>query len=466
MKSTVEALEGNKVKVVVDIEEAEFDRDLDAAFQRLAREVRLPGFRPGKAPRKVLEARIGQEYARQEAFREALPNYYTEAVKEHEVDVIAPPEIDITNGTESGPVTFDAVVEIRPSITVSGYDALEIEIEAPEVANDDLDEAVDRFRGGFGELVTVERAGADGDQAVIDIETMHEGEPVPGFTTTGYSYKLGSGAIGIEAFDENLIGASAGDVVEFTADHPDEDEEEPLEFTVTVGEVQETVLPEATDEWVAQNSEFASVDELREDYRSNMTTAKINQAQAMRRNKIAEALAALVEDDEVPPAMIEMETENQAQDMAMRLRAQGMELDTFMQMTGQTQEDLVAQFRVQAENSARLDLALRAIADAEKLDVSDADIDEQLDELATQIQRDLDEVRADFVDAGRMPALRSDLLKEKAFDWVTERANLVDGDGQPVSPDALQLPTQDDEADAAAEDSSEAADVEPGEDDK
>jgi trigger factor len=461
VRSTVEALEGNKVKLVVEVEESEFERDLDEAFKRLAREVRLPGFRPGKAPRKVLEARIGQSYARDEAFREALPTYYSEAIKEHEVDVIAPPEIDITNGHDAGPVSFDAVVEIRPSIPIDGHQVLQVEIPPIYVAESDIDEAVDRLRSRFAELATVDRPGAAGDSAVIDIETMHGGEPVPGFTAEGYVYEIGSGAAGIDALDEHLEGASAGDVLEFESAHPDEDEEEALEFSIEVKEIQERVLPEATDEWVAENSEFDTLAELRADYRSNMERARINQALAARRNGVIEHLTGLVDDDLVPGAMVDMEVENRAQDMAIRLQAQNIELQTFLQMTGQSQEQFVAELRSQAGTAAKLDLALRAVAEAEGLTVAEEEVAEQLATIAEQIDRDVDQVRAEFTEAGRLPALRSDLLKTKALDWVIERAEIVDEDGQQVSSDALQLPTED-ESSGGADD--EHVDVGSGED--
>ena len=465
VKSTIEALEGNKVKVVVEVEESEFEKDLDAAFKRLAKEVRLPGFRPGKAPRKVLEARIGQSYARDEAFRQALPTYYTEAVKEHEVDVIAPPEIDITNGQEDGPVSFDAIVEIRPTISVEGYDGLEVEVPAIEVGEDELDDVIDRMRTKFGELETVDRSGVEGDRAVIGIETEHGGEPVAGFTTEGYVYEIGSGAAGIVELDEHLTGASAGDTLTFSADHPDEDEDEALEFTIEVQEIQEMVLPEATDEWVAENSEFETLDEMRADYRKNMETARVNQAQVARRNGVAEQLSDLVDEDLVPEAMVDMELENRVQDMGMRLQAQGIDFENFLQMTGQNREDMLGELRGQATTSSRLDLALRAIAEAESLEITDEEIDEQLTEVAEQIESSLGDVRTDFASAGRLPTLRSDLQKSKALDWVIERANLVDEDGRHVSPDGLQLPTQDEVSDDSAA-ASEAAVAGPGEDDQ
>jgi trigger factor len=443
VKSTVEPLEGNKVKVVVELDEDEFEKDLDAAFRRLAKEVRLPGFRPGKAPRKVLEARIGQEYARGEAFREALPNYYSAAVREHEVDVIAPPEIDITSGEDAGAVTFDAVVEIRPSIEVSGYDALEVELPAIAVEDDDVDEAVDRMRKQFSELQTVDRAAAAGDSVVIDIAATHQGEPIPGMTTDGYNYEVGSGATGIDEIDENLTGASAGDTLEFTAAHPDEDEEEPLEFSITVTEVQERVLPEPTDEWVSENSEFETLADLRADYRDRMERTRVMQARNVRQNRLAELLAELVDADSVPPAMIENETENRLQDMAMRLQAQGLQFDQFLQMTGQDPQAMMGEMRTQGEVTAKLDLALRAIAVQESITVDDGELDSELETVAEQFQRTVEQVREELVEAGQLPAVKADLLKQKTMDWLIERVKLVDEDGQPVSADALEMPDDD-----------------------
>ena len=445
MKSTVEPLEGNKVKLVVELDEDEFEKDLDAAFSRLAREVRLPGFRPGKAPRKVLEARIGQGYARGEAFREALPNYYSAAVREHEVDVIAPPEIDITAGEEDGAVVFDAVVEVRPSVEIDGYSSLEVEVPAVEVSDEDVEEAVDRMRKQFSDLETVDRAAAEGDSVVIDISATHEGEAVPGMTTDGYNYEVGSGATGIDEIDENLTGASAGDELEFTAKHPDEDEEEPLHFSIKVAEVQERVLPEPTDEWVSENSEFSTIDELRADYRSRMEETRVAQARNARQNNLAEKVAELVDDDLVPDALVDGETENRIQDMAMRLQAQGIEFEQYMQLTGQDPQAMMGELRTQAQVTAKLDLALRAIAAQESITVTDEELDDELQTVAERFERSVDQVREELAEAGQLPAVKADLLKTKTMDWLLERITLVDEDGQPVSADALELPDDADE---------------------
>jgi trigger factor len=449
VRSTVEALEGNKVKVVVEVEEAEFEKDLDAAFARLAKEVRLPGFRPGKAPRKVLEARIGQGYARDEAFREALPTYYSKAVIEHEVDVIAPPEIDITTGMENGPVVFDAVVEIRPSVTVDGYQDLEVEIPSFTVTDEDVDEAVDHLRSRFSELQTVDRPAANGDTVTIDIAVIHDDVEVPGMTTDDYSYEVGSGATGIPEMDEHLDGASAGDELDFEAAYPgDEDgEEPPLEFTISVREVQEKVLPEPTDEWVSENTEFDTLDELRADYRSKMERSRIMNAQATRRNKIAEAVAELVDADAVPEAMVDSEVENRIQDMAMRLQAQGLSFDQYLQFSGQDRDTMLGDIRDSAGTSARLDLALRAIAAHETIVVTDDEINEEIADAAQRFDRPAAELWAEFAEHGHLPSVRADLLKSKTLDWLIERIRVVDEDGQVVAADALELPEEEESAD-------------------
>ena len=241
MKTTVEPLEGNLVKVSVELDESEFERDIDAAFRRIAREVRIPGFRPGKAPRRVLEARLGPGVARQEALREALPSYYARAVSESEVDVIAPPEIDITTGEEEGPVAFDAVVEVRPKVDVPGHGNLRITLPSPEVTDEEVDAQIERLRSNMGELTSVDRSAKDGDQVSIDIAGSVDGEPVPGLTAEDYLYPVGSGSV-VPELDARLTGAKVGDILEFDAENP-QDADVTIQFRVLVKDVKEQVLP-------------------------------------------------------------------------------------------------------------------------------------------------------------------------------------------------------------------------------
>lgn len=453
MKATVETLEGNKVKVSVEVDEAEFESAVDDAFRRIAREVRIPGFRPGKAPRRVLEAQLGSGFAREEALRHALPEYYAEAVKEHEVDVIAPPEIDITTGEETGPVAFDAVVEVRPTIEVTGHHDLTVTIPSPVVTDEEVDAQVERLRANFAELAPVDRPATDGDNVTIDIAGWEDDEPVSGLTADDYLYEVGAGAV-VAEIDDQLRGAKVGDILEFTAEHPDPDSEAELRLRILVKEVKEKVLPDVDDEWANEASEFDTVEELREDLRKRSATTKVVMAQMSLRNEAAQQAGALVDLDDVPEAMVAAEMEHRLQDMAMRLQAQGMELETYLQLSGQDQEAFIAELREAAELAARADLALRGIAAAEGLEATEDELDEELEKLAERVEQTPAEVRLALEEGGQLPAVRSDLAKRKALDWLVEHVDVLDEEGTPVDRADLTVPGDDDENDSDSNDDS------------
>ena len=262
MKSTVEPLEGNKVKLSVEVDASEFEPAVDAAFKKIAREVRLPGFRPGKAPRKVLEARLGPLAGREQALHDSLPEYYSAAVIEHDVDVIAAPEIDITGGQETGDIAFDAVVEVRPSIKVPGYERAERHARAPRRRRGrprcpDRPHARPR-QHARGRGAAHRRRATRSRSTSPARSTARRSRASPPTTT---ATPVGSGAITPEV-DEQLVGAEAGAALSFAATHPDPDEDRELQFELTVKEVKEKVLPELTDEWASEASEFETVAEL------------------------------------------------------------------------------------------------------------------------------------------------------------------------------------------------------------
>ena len=449
MKSTVETLDDNRVKLSVEVDEETFDVAVDAAFKRIAKEVRMPGFRPGKAPRRLLEAQFGSAVGREEALREAMPEYFAQAVIEHDVDVVAPPEIEITGGQEAGPVQFDAVVEIRPSVSAAGYDGLRVEIPNPVASAEEIDEQIDNLRRNFAELSVVDRAAADEDHVTIDIEATHGDEPVPGLTTTDYDYLLGSGAV-VPEIDENLRGASAGDEVEFSADHPDPEEEEPLQFSIAVKEVKEAVLPDLDDEFAKANSEFETVEDLRADMADRMNTMRIQQANMAVQQNTAEALAALVT-DEIPESMIENEINARIQDLVQRLQQQGMDVGAYLDAVGQTAETLAAEFREPAEQAVKVDLALRSVADLQGLVPDDDRIDEVIAEMAGPSGQDPDELKARLAEVGQISALRADLAKQAAMEWLTDNVELVDEDGEAIDREALEFPARGAEEDSEEE---------------
>ncbi|MET0728312.1 MAG: trigger factor [Acidimicrobiales bacterium] len=449
MRSTVAPLEGNKVKLSVEVEAGEFEKAVNAAFKKIAKEVRLPGFRPGKAPRKVLEARFGTQAGREQALQDALPEYYSAAVIEHDVDVIAPPEIDITGGQESGDIAFDAIVEVRPAIEVPGYGGLQVTIERPVVDEEALAQQIDRMREMDSTFETVDRGVEDGDTVTIDVTGTLGGEIQSGLTADDYSYTVGSGAITPEV-DEHLVGAKAGETLTFDATHPDSDEERQLRFEVVVREVKQKVLPDLTDEWASEASEFETVAELRASLADRMVRVRKVQAEMSLREKVGEALAELVT-DEIPEPMVNQEMQDRLQDLALRLQAQGMKLDQYLAMTGADPETFSQELRDTATNGVKVDLALRAVAEAEAIECTDDDLDEELDGVAARVGQTADEVRERFERVGQLSAVRSDIKKRKALEWLLERVEVLAPDGSTIDRSELELPADQDDDTATDE---------------
>jgi trigger factor len=443
VRSTIEAVEANKVKLSVEIDAAEFESEVNAAFKRLAKEVRLPGFRPGKAPRKVLEARLGTDVGRQEALREALPVYYSKAVIEHDVDVIAAPEIDITAGQQAGDVTFDAVVEVRPQVHIAGYQSLRVEIPSPTPSDEEIDAQLDRLRNQYAHLEPVDREITDGDHVTIDIEGTYEGEPVPGLTTNDYLYEVGKGTV-VAEIDEHLLGAKAGDHLTFDAAHPDPEQEGQLSFSIDIKEIKEKVLPEVDDEFARNASEFDTAAELRADIENQLATQKRSFGQMAVRMRTTVELAKLI-DDEVPEAMINAEMQSRIEDLVMRLREQGVTLEQYLTATGRTAAQISEEAREAAVEGVKTDLALRAVAAAEGIEVSEEDIDRELAPVAEQAKLDLQTVRQRFTDSGQMSAVRSSIQKNKALEWLIDRVEIVDPDGTVIDRTALEAPSDEDE---------------------
>ncbi len=442
MKATVEALEGNKVKLSVEVDEQEFESAVDAAFKKIAREVRIPGFRPGKAPRRVLESHIGAGAGRAQALNDALPDYYSEAVLANEVDVIAPPDIELVEGSEFGNVKFDAIVEVRPVISISGYKTLAVEIPSPSPSDEEIDAQLERFRSQYGDLEVVERAADTGDYVTIDIEGSQNDEVLEGLVASAYLYEVGSAGI-VPELDEQLAGVSAGDTRSFGAAHPNGEEEDPLHFEITVTEVKAKVLPELNDEFALQASEFETMAAWRDDLVTRMTEVRKAQSQMIVREKIGEALAELVP-DELPEPLIAAEMNERLQDMAMRLQAQGLSLDQWLQFSGTDTEQFLDELKTTADRSARVDLALRAIALAESIQVLEEDLDLEFEAVAARVEQDSDVVRTQLTEAGHIPALKVDIAKRKSLDWLTESVTITDEAGNSIAFSDLAASDEDD----------------------
>ncbi len=428
--SSIEFLDDNKVKLTVEVDEKEFDTAISEAFKRISKQVRIPGFRQGKVPRRILEVQLGHQYGRSEALREELPGYYQQAVVQHDVDVIDSPDIEIVAGQEEGAVVFDATVEIRPVIEVAGYNGLRIEVPSPDPSDSDIDSEIDRLRSEHAVFQTVDRPAADGDQVSIDIVGSHDGEELPGLSASDYDYEVGTGAV-VAEIDENLRGAVAGDEVTFEAAHPDPEEEQPLDFVINVLDVREAVLPELDDSWAAEATEFETVDELRADIGERLASMKMSMARRTADFKIAEALAELVT-QEVPEVMVTDEINGRLQELFGNLQQSGVDPNDYFAQTGQDIDQLRAELAGSAENAVKVDLALRAIAAAEGLSPDDDTLAETIDEMATKVGADGSAQMERLRELGQLSSLRADLAKSKALEWLLDNVELVDESGAAV----------------------------------
>ena len=446
MKSSVEVLEDNKVKVYVEVEEAEFDKDIDKAFKLLAKEVNLPGFRAGKVPRKVLEARVGLGPAREQALRDAVPEYLSRAVNENDVDLIATPEVEITDGEESGPVEFEATCQVRPIIAVTGYESLRVVLPGVEVTDDDVTEAREAELARDSSLSDVDRPAEAGDFVVVDMTAMRNDEEVLGLNTEDWSYEIGQGWV-TDDFDEQLVGASAGDTLEFTS--MPKGTEEAAEFTVKVQTVQHRELPELTDEWVDENvGEFDTVDAWTESLRETLAERKLSTAREQAGTKLNDALAELVE-IEVPEPMVASDLNQRVQGTIQQFQAQGIDFEQWMQATGQDPESFVESMRGQSEQAVKVDLALRAIAVAEHIEVSDEEIEREYARMAMQYGQKAKDIRRAYEQNDAVSELIAQISKSKAFDVLVHSATYVDEDGNEIDRDALIGHTHDNDGDGA-----------------
>jgi trigger factor len=436
MRATTETLEGNLVRLSVEIDEPEFDRALGDVVKTLATQIRVPGFRPGKVPRKVLEARMGGAGAlRAEALRESLPDFYARAVVDSEIDPIASPEIDITSGEDGGAVSFDAVVQVRPLVSIPGYDGLQVTLPGVIVTDEDIDRQVDRLRENDAELELVSRPAIDGDQVTINLHGSDESDAeVVG--VDDYLYEVGSGTVTPE-LDEELRGAKSGAILTFTSKAPGESEEV-ISFRVLVKDVKVKKLPEPTDEWAAESSEFSTVAELRADISDRLARVKLVQSQMALREKTIEAIADLVDDADVPEVLVDSEVNERLHDLQHRLEAQKLGLGEYLQATGRTPDDLLAAVRVDAQRAVKADLGLRALAEAQELGISDDELDAEMVAMADRMETTPGELRRQLDTAGRTGAVRSELRKGKALQWLLDHVELFDEEGNPMSRDDLK----------------------------
>lgn len=436
MQSTITPAEGSIVKIIIDIDEAELEPGINAALSKLSKEVRIPGFRQGKVPRKVLEAKLGRSYIRSEAINDAVQGFLGDAIKQNSLDVIATQSVNIKSGEESGPVVLEADVEVRPEVNIAGYKGLKVEVPSPVVSAQDIDNQIKRLREQFGELKEVDRPIKEDDQVSIDLDAERDGEKIPGLSVEDFLYRVGGDNF-VPGLDEALLGHSSNEEVTFEVAAPDASDVAPINCTVKIKKVSELELPELTDEWAAEASEFQTLAELEESIREQLASGKLSRAKMMLRDRVVGALVELMDLKEIPQALIQNEFDKLVHDFSHRLEDQGIPLEQYLSVTGTTSDQLVSQIMADAANQAKIDLVLRALVREEATVVPEEELDEEIKAYADSAGIDFQLFKEQVTENGQIKVVELEMAKSKALENLLKEVEIVDEDGNPIDREIL-----------------------------
>jgi trigger factor len=458
VKSTVEQLSPTRVRINVEVPFTELEPDFQRAYKELAKQVRLPGFRPGKAPAKLLEARFGREAMLDQVVNDALPSRYGQAVAEQEVTPLGRPEIEVTKKEYGQDLAFTAEVDIRPAIALPDLSELTVSVDPIEVSDEDVDAELDSLRARFGTLTAVERAVKVGDLITIDLSATVDGEEVPNATAEGLSHEVGSGRL-IAGLDDAVVGLAVEESKVFTAqlatgEHAGED----AEVTVTVKTVKERELPEADDEFAQLASEFDTIDELRADLREQVRQGKRAQQADQIRTATVDALLDRVEVP-LPEAYVQAQYDSVIHSALHGLDHDEAKFNEVLALQGSSREEFDADARTASEKDVKRQLLLDALADDLKVQVGQDDITERLLSTSRQYGVEPQQLFSYLQENNQLASMFADVRREVAIKAVIEAATVTDTDGNTIDTTEIfgkraQAEEADDEAaDESAEES-------------
>ncbi|MBD5133006.1 MAG: trigger factor [Clostridiales bacterium] len=410
-----EKKENSTYELVIEVGAAEFQAAIDKVYNRQKNRISVPGFRKGKAPRKMVEKMYGAEIFYEDAISMAYPDAYEEALKEAGIDPVAYPQLEILDVSADG-FTFKATVTVKPEVSIKDYKGLPVAKPDVKVSAADIKAELKPYIDRASRLVSVERKAKKGDTAVIDFEGFRDGVPFQGGKGENYSLELGSGSF-VPGFEDQVIGMKAGDEkdldITFPEDYTPELAGAQVVFKVKVHEVKEKQEPEVDDEFAKDVSEFDTLDEFKKDLGSKLKARRQEQADRDFEAAVIDALIEKLECD-VPQAMIDYRADKMLEDYANRVQSQGIKFEDYLRMMGLSLDDMRAQSKTAAERNVRSDLALEAVAAAEGIEVTDAEVEEEIGKLAEQYSMEQDKVRSIIKDED----LRRDLSVRKALELV------------------------------------------------
>nr|WSY54943.1 trigger factor [Streptomyces sp. NBC_00886] len=445
MKSAVETLNPTRVRLSIEVPFEELKDSLDAAYKKINQQVTVKGFRKGKIPARVIDQRFGRGAVLEEAVNDALPKFYTEAVNEAELNPLGQPEVDITDLKDGETLNFTAEVDIRPTIEIPDYTGIEVEVDAVEVSEEDIDTSVEQLRERFASTSPVERAAVDGDVVTLDLEAKVDGEVLEDGVAEGVSYTIGSGEL-LDGIDEAVTGLEAGGEVTFASElKGGTGAGQEAQVTVKVTQVAARELPALDDEFAQLASEFDTLEELRADSRKRLENMKQYDQATQAQERVLEKLLELVEVP-VPEKLLEDEINTRKHNLEHhQLGQMGLDLEKYLEIQGKTAEEFDAETKEAAVKGIKTQFVLDELVNKEKLNVNQEELTEHLMRRAASSGMSPDQFAQAVVEGGQVPLLVGEVARGKALAVVVEAATVKDTNGEVVDLD------DEDETEAATE---------------
>ncbi|MGW1720965.1 trigger factor [Streptomyces sp. NPDC002156] len=451
MKSAVETLNPTRVRLSIEVPFEELKDSLDAAYKKINQQVTVKGFRKGKIPARVIDQRFGRGAVLEEAVNDALPKFYTDAVNEAELNVLGQPEVDITELKDGETLNFTAEVDVRPTIEIPDYSGIEVEVDAIEVTEEDIDKSVEQLRERFAATSPVERAAEDGDVVTLDLEAKVDGEVLEDGVASGVSYTIGSGEL-LDGVDAAVTGVAAGGEATFTSELKGGSAAgKEAEVTVKVTQVAARELPALDDEFAQLASEFDTLEELRADSRKRLENMKQYDQATQAQERVLEKLLELVEVP-VPEKLLEDEINTRKHNLEHhQLGQMGLDLEKYLEIQGKTAEEFDTETKEAAVKGIKTQFVLDELVNKEKLNVNQEELTEHLMRRAASSGMSPDQFAQAVVEGGQVPMLVGEVARGKALAVVVEAATVKDTNGEIIDLDDEEEDETTETAEAATE---------------
>jgi trigger factor len=431
VKTDVENLSPTRVKLTIEVSFEELKANLDKAYREVGRQIRVPGFRPGHVPPRVIDVRIGRGVVLEQAVNDAVPELYSKAVAEHDVVPISQPDVEVTRLDDGKELAFTAEVDVRPNFDLPDLDSLSVTVENADVDADQVEEYLGSLRERFASLRTVDRPAQSGDFASIDLAATVDGTPVEDAQTTGYSYEVGSESM-LDGLDTALSGMTAGESKTFSAELAGGSAEgQVADVQVTVNSVKVKELPELDDEFAQSASEFDTIGELRASTRRQLEAVRKAGQAGQARQRLLDALVSEL-DIPLPAKIIEAEVAQRRHNLADQLSRAGLTMQAYLESASTTEAKLDQDFLADAERSVKAGFILDKVATQEEIKVSTEELSAYVTEQAYRIGVAPDQLARQLSDNGQLQAVAADVLRGNALSWLAAHARVVDEAGRPV----------------------------------